>query len=337
MIDTYDPLLKQVSRSFYLTVRILPRQVRRPIGLAYLLARATDTIADTDLLPADQRLDILQQTGEAIQGTRGGIEIGIPDDCIQNQSDSGERLLLEQLNGIVKILMHQPREELDLIQKVLKTIVSGQTLDLDRFKSSSNDHIIALKDESELDDYTYRVAGCVGEFWTRICSLRLYSGNPTWEESKMIEQGVKFGQGLQLVNIMRDLPSDLEIGRCYLPETELAKASLKPADLMTPTRESDFIPIYVRYIAKARNALMEGWSYTCALPGRPVRLKLACAWPILIGLKTLNRLEETKILSTHSKIKITRSEIRKIMLQSICLLPFKKSWEVLPSKIGCIH
>ena len=41
------PLLKSVSRSFYLTIRILPARLQAPIGLAYLLARASDTIADT--------------------------------------------------------------------------------------------------------------------------------------------------------------------------------------------------------------------------------------------------------------------------------------------------
>ncbi|MFM8358454.1 MAG: squalene/phytoene synthase family protein, partial [Verrucomicrobiota bacterium] len=53
--DLLTSLLRDVSRSFYLTLWILPSSVRRPIGLAYLLARATDTIADTALLPAAER------------------------------------------------------------------------------------------------------------------------------------------------------------------------------------------------------------------------------------------------------------------------------------------
>ena len=53
------PLLKGVSRSFYLTLRILPEGMRDPVGLAYLLARAADTIADTSLIPPVQRLDLL--------------------------------------------------------------------------------------------------------------------------------------------------------------------------------------------------------------------------------------------------------------------------------------
>ena len=46
-------LLKSVSRSFYLTLRVLPTGMRDPVGLAYLLARAADTIADTSLIPPE--------------------------------------------------------------------------------------------------------------------------------------------------------------------------------------------------------------------------------------------------------------------------------------------
>jgi farnesyl-diphosphate farnesyltransferase len=59
-------LLKATSRSFYLTLRVLPAAVRPQIGLAYLLARTTDTIADTELVPLEQRLDALKRLRERI-------------------------------------------------------------------------------------------------------------------------------------------------------------------------------------------------------------------------------------------------------------------------------
>src|SRR5258706_7938369 len=63
-------LLKQVSRSFYLTLRVLPRAIRTQIGVAYLLARATDTIADTEIIPVEARLQALDDLRERIQGKR---------------------------------------------------------------------------------------------------------------------------------------------------------------------------------------------------------------------------------------------------------------------------
>src|SRR6266702_6204994 len=62
------PLLKGVSRSFYLTLRILPAGMRDPIGLAYLLARAADTIADTSLIPPEQRLALLLALRDQVNG-----------------------------------------------------------------------------------------------------------------------------------------------------------------------------------------------------------------------------------------------------------------------------
>ena len=62
------PLLKGVSRSFYLTLRVLPVGMRDPIGLAYLLARAADTIADTSLISPEQRLAMLLSLRDQING-----------------------------------------------------------------------------------------------------------------------------------------------------------------------------------------------------------------------------------------------------------------------------
>src|SRR5687767_2210133 len=68
-------LLKAVSRSFYLSIRLLPAGLRRPIALAYLLARATDTIADTAPLPSNERLAHLQALAAAIEHGRPGAEL----------------------------------------------------------------------------------------------------------------------------------------------------------------------------------------------------------------------------------------------------------------------
>ncbi len=59
-------LLRDVSRSFYLTLRVLPRAIRSPIGIAYLLARTSDTIADTAIVPVAQRLETLKSFREHI-------------------------------------------------------------------------------------------------------------------------------------------------------------------------------------------------------------------------------------------------------------------------------
>jgi len=58
--DLLETILKRVSRSFFLSLKILPKSLRHPIGLAYLFARAADTIADTALISQAKRLAYLE-------------------------------------------------------------------------------------------------------------------------------------------------------------------------------------------------------------------------------------------------------------------------------------
>ena len=60
-------LLKQVSRSFYLTLRVLPHSINEQLRLAYLLARAADTVADTQLVEVGRRREALLQIRKSVQ------------------------------------------------------------------------------------------------------------------------------------------------------------------------------------------------------------------------------------------------------------------------------
>ena len=63
-----EKMIASVSRSFYLSLRFLPSEMRGTASLAYLLARATDTVADTNALPEDDRLEFLEAMKSAING-----------------------------------------------------------------------------------------------------------------------------------------------------------------------------------------------------------------------------------------------------------------------------
>ena len=68
-------VLKDVSRSFYVSLRLLPAPMRPATSTGYLLARASDTIADTAGIPVDDRLDLLDAFRQSLPGrgpTAGG-------------------------------------------------------------------------------------------------------------------------------------------------------------------------------------------------------------------------------------------------------------------------
>ena len=320
------PLLRDVSRSFYTTLRVLPRSIHSHIGLAYLLARTTDTIADTDLLPVGQRLEALDRLRRRITGTEtAGIDLG---ELAGKQSSAAERILLERCEDAVALLQCTPESDRKLIREVLQVITSGQELDLRRFASASADTIAMLQTDAELDDYTYRVAGCVGEFWTKLCRAHLFPAAKL-DDAFLLANGVRFGKGLQLVNILRDLPSDLRNGRCYIPADRLNQIGFTAKDLMRSENEPRFWPLYNEYLNKAEAHLRAGWDYTKALPRGQIRVRLACAWPILIGMETIRLLRRENVLDGSKRIKVSRPETKRIIRRSVMLYPFRKSWDVL--------
>jgi len=321
-------LLKEVSRSFYLTLRVLPSAVRPQIGLAYLLARTTDTIADTELVPLEQRLAALQVLRERLAGkSMAPLDFGT---LSRHQASVSERSLLDRCEASLALLPTLSPEDLQLVRQVLSTITSGQELDLRRFAGASASQVLALRREEELDDYTYRVAGCVGEFWTRICRARLFP-KARLDDERLLADGIRFGKGLQLVNILRDLPADLRQGRCYLPSESLAQAGLQPADLLDPAQEPRLRPVYDGYLATAEAHLQAGWHYTNQLPRNCIRVRLACAWPVLIGLETLQLLRTGLVLDPQHRIKVSRSEIKRTMWRSVLYYPWPGAWQRLAS------
>jgi len=336
--DSLNDLLRATSRSFYLTLRVLPARVRPQIGLAYLLARTTDTIADTELVPSAQRIHALSLLRERILGVRE--QPGNFTSLAQHQGSPAEKRLLENVEDSLALLKTLSPADLKLVRDVLATIIGGQELDLRRFGSVSpaasrpgDQKIIALETAADLDDYTYRVAGCVGEFWTKICRAHLFP-KARLDETQLIADGIRFGKGLQLVNILRDLPADLKNGRCYLPTQRLDEAKLFPETLLSSANAMKFLLLYHEYLDKAEAHLAAGWHYTNTLPFGQVRVRLACAWPVLLGMKTLAKLRAAEVKDLQQRVKVTRGEVRGVLLRSILAYPLPGVWrnQFVPSR-----
>ena len=287
-------VLKSVSRSFYLTIRFLPRPLREPVSLAYLLARATDTIADTATIPAASRLTTLRYLGRVIAGELdfNSIAESLRDFAAQQQ-DQAERSLIQNLRGCLDWLTRlAPADRAD-IREVLQTIVRGQALDLERFGDPAA--VVSLRSAAELDEYTYLVAGCVGGFWTKL-GFRCLPPFAHRSSGEMSELGISYGKGLQLINILRDRPADLANGRDYLPADELATTSLTE--------------VFHRWLDRAEEKIGAGIDYSSGLTNW--RVRFATALPALIGARTIALLRAAG--SEASKVKVPRKEVRRILL-----------------------
>jgi farnesyl-diphosphate farnesyltransferase len=307
--DVNRDLLRSVSRTFYLSVRILPEALRETMGVAYLLARASDTIADCEGVPAATRLRRLTDFGAMVGGGLNSQTVGIIQRDIQPQHE-GERTLIASLPQVLERFGAFKAWEWKETQELLSNIIRGQSNDLRTFPES--DHVNALPDADSLEDYIYLVAGCVGEWWTRV-AFHHYDSYSSKSEDDLMPLASGFGKGLQLVNILRDIRADLRDGRCYLPEDELRAAGADPADLREAP--SDAEPVYNAWRAKARTYLEQGREYIRAI--RPGRIRIACYLPWRLAGQTLDLMETTSPLRLTRTVKVTRSDVYGAMFRSL--------------------
>lgn len=246
VLDTYgfEALLKKVARSFQLSLRILPASLRPPLSLAYMLARASDTIADASSAPDFQRLALLR---------------GLPDLFPEKSPDLGlkdaESDLLQMLPRLLEALKTLPDQSEIIAQ--WRIILRGQIFDVERFAAPD----AAPLTPGELEEYTYLVAGSVGEFWTRLCFKHVpnYSARPLEE---MLPLARRFGQALQFINILRDRRSDADAGRIYIPDERFYVEMQHVSELLQSAAE-----------------------YTAAI--QPRALRAACALPLDLANQTL--------------------------------------------------
>ena len=330
-------LLRGVSRSFYLSIRLLPAALRGPIAVGYLLARATDTVADTTALPQAERQALLAQLLTAIHTPRTEApELQTALACFADQqSDPHERALMRAWPDALQLLQALPADDQASVRWVLGHITRGQTLDVSRFGDGPQ----ALTTEAELEDYTWLVAGCVGEFWTELCARHLpsFANLPTDE---MHALGRAYGMGLQRLNIVRDAGADLSQGRCYWPAEQLSALGLSPESLTQATHEgqvstlAQLTPLYQAYLQQIQTQLAAGLRYSCAVQSR--RLRLASALPALIGARTVALLKQAGPASLMQRVKMPRREVQgllwRLLLRGVSVKALTREFERLSTQ-----
>ena len=279
-------LLKSVSRSFYLSMAWLPPAMRHSVALGYMLARATDSVADTSRADVQERADVLRRMARAVAGEENPDALcdTLARRMAPAQDNPAEATLLRRFAEFLQELEATPEAERALIRRVLATIVEGQLWDLTYFTPDCT----AVADDAMTDLYAHRVAGCVGEFWTRLGRTAMGDGFcPAEREEIMCEAAVRYGKGLQLVNILRDMQEDAARGRSYLCSAPAV------------------------WIERVERYLADGIDYSRRLGG--FRLRFAAMLPALIGRKTLRLIRARQ---GTERVKIPRRAVYACMLQA---------------------
>ena len=322
-------ILQRTSRTFALSMQMLPRAMREPVEVAYLLARTADTIADTQLAAAEHRRVLLAGLREAVASDRGDTA-GIaalasgPVGASEGAGAQAEVALLGRIQDLLDRLRRlAPADRADVAEVVVR-LISTMDGELAWFSPGISEGTIrAWPDTRALTAYTDGIAGCVGPFWTRLVH-RHVAPLPPARRRMMEAESRRYGRGLQLVNILRDLPRDLQRGVCLLPEKDLRSCGLAPPELLEPRAGRLLAPLTARYRARARRNLLAGLAYTTRLPLRAFSVRVATALPAALGLRTLALLEGMREpWGSARPVKLSRGQVKLIALRTAL-------WSVCP-------
>lgn len=280
-----ETLLIATSRTFALAIPLLPEPLRREVTLSYLLFRVADTFEDAASWPRALRVEALARFDELLKNP-GREEIAevarrwaeeVP--CEQ----LGYRELLADLPFVLDAFFALSPEAVGLIREHVLRTSRGMAGFVAR---TTDEGELRLRDVRDLQDYCYVVAGIVGELLTELFLL----GRPHLEPvaARLRERSRAFGEGLQLVNILKDSATDATQGRRYLPD------GVERAEVM----------------ALARRDLQGAREYVLDLQGAGAERGLVAfvALPVRLATATLDRIEEAGPGS-----KLTRPEVYAIV------------------------
>jgi farnesyl-diphosphate farnesyltransferase len=276
-----ERLLEKTSRTFALSIPPLPEPTRREVTIAYLLFRIADTFEDASHWPRERRLEALaaferllerRAPEEAVELSRRWVADGV-------STHDGYVWLMSEVPAVLDEYFALGREAREELREHVARSARGMAGFVAR---TGDDGRLVLGDLADLRGYCYVVAGIVGEMLTELFVLGRERLSPI--APFLRERAARFGESLQLVNILKDSASDLEEGRRYLPE------GVPLADVF----------------ALARRDLETAGEYVAALQraGAPRGILEFTALPVALAWAALERVE-----SAGPGAKVSRPEL----------------------------
>jgi phytoene synthase len=234
-------ITRSAARNFYYAFLALPRPKRQALCAVYAFMRRCDDITDDESTPPRERLQKLYEWLDAFH--RAHLGQSTDDPVLLALSDAQRRFgipvgLLDELAfGTAKDVEQKIEEE-------MQAMVEGRSP-----SSVPVPLAVQYRTFDELQRYCYSVASVVGLVCIRIFGYRDPEAEPLAE---------RCGLAFQLTNIIRDVKEDAGMGRVYLPEEDLARFGLTPADFAEPWNTARFAPLLAMQTERARECYAAG-------------------------------------------------------------------------------
>lgn len=299
-------ILKDVSRTLYLSINILPEPLKTSMALGYLVARTMDTVVDCPSIDAGVKREMLGLFRNLENKNNAWSLAARIKQAANSVPSHKEKELLFKFEKIAALYASFPAADLAPLKALVNGVAKGMEMDLDAFPGPG---ITALKNEDELKKYCAFIGGEPGVFWARLYgeTIRRHDLNsgkfPSESDAALI------GSALQITNILKDMAADLGIGRCYLPQTDLDQMQLKPGDLLKPGNMEQVRPVVSKWISWAVDQLDLSERFLASIPKTELALRAAFVWPVYWAMDTLQETAKANLLEPSGRPKIKRTRI----------------------------
>jgi farnesyl-diphosphate farnesyltransferase len=212
-VTEIESLLQKTSRTFALTIPLLPEPTRGEVGIAYLLFRIIDTFEDAVLWPPALRIEALKQfTGLLDRPAAESRALAESWTREPPLAHAGYQELLARTPQVLERYAALRPAARAILRTHVARSASGMASFVQRIAAGG---ILQLETVADLRAYCYAVAGIVGEMLTELFLLeRPPLGRVAGD---LRARAAEFGEGLQLVNILKDARPDAVEGRTFLP------------------------------------------------------------------------------------------------------------------------
>jgi len=309
-----ERMLIGVSRTFALTIPQLPADLRRAVGNAYLLCRVADTIEDDAGLTAEQKTHHLQ-TFIDILDTGNGAEAFARElhRWLDPSTPAAERELVRGCTSVLRITRGLDQRQQAAIARCVRIMGSG----MDRFESRRSPHGLETLEDHER--YCYAVAGVVGEMLTELfCG---HSARIDARREALMSRAVRFGQGLQMTNILKDIWDDLQRGTCWLPRDVFSRHGFDLEQLQSRHPDPAFDRGMNVMVGIAHSCLRDALAYTLLIPRRETGIRRFLLWAIGFAVLTLRKINRNPSFTSGYEVKVSRRTVKAVITSTSALSP----------------
>lgn len=296
--------LNRVSRSFALTIPLLPNPLADWVGNAYLLCRIVDTLEDAPELPVAEKKAFIALFLQALEDEP--LSLTLPERYASRLAGTipeSELLLLQDTHQVLLRTRSYPRQVQQILFRGVQIMSEGMAQQQD----------VRITTQSDLDRYCYFVAGVVGELLYFLFAEQC--PELQGKQQEMLPLAVSFGLGLQLTNILKDMREDASRGVSWIPGEILARAgACREASLADELDVAQQRLIVNELLSLAAGHLQDALAYTAMIPVRCQGMRQFCLWAIALAWKTLARIQKNPGFCTSADVKISRNEVKQAII-----------------------